>query len=206
MNQSVVSGHPSPSAVKVTIMNDDKKHSASTPASKALPHISDFVAISKADTHQKSFREEASGFDLIDKAAELIRVSEQRASQAEEKAERVSAKAIEAVKAAQVRFEQTQAHARLIEQHAAEQAKLAEERVTKAEALAQERIDEAHLWAEKAEERARAAESQLKDAEARATDAEERLEHLNHALRRKLSSAASMSRSGPVVHNVRSLN
>jgi hypothetical protein len=44
--------------------------------------------------HQKGFREETSGFDLIEKAAELIRASEQRASQAEEKAETVSAKAL----------------------------------------------------------------------------------------------------------------
>src|SRR5215217_5876074 len=155
-------------------MKKDQRKLASIPNEiAALPRISDFLPISIPKRRQ-SHSGEASAFDLIDEAAELIRASEQRASQAEEKAERVSAKAIEAVRAAQLNIEQTQAQRRLAEQHAAEQARLAAERVTKAEALAQERLDKAEACAQEAGERARAVESLLKAAEARAIDAEER--------------------------------
>ena len=99
--------------------------------------------------------------NLIDHAAELIRASEQRASHAEEKAEKVSAKAAEAVRTAQLRIEQTQAHARLVEQHSAEQVKLAHERIAKAEALAHERVEQAQASAQEGIERAQAAESRL---------------------------------------------
>jgi predicted S18 family serine protease len=179
-------------------MKKDQNKAGSTPGEMtALPRISDYLPISIAKPCQSG--EPATGFDLIDRAAELIRESEQRAMQADEKAERVSAKAIEAVKAAQMRVEQTQAQIRLVEQHAAEQAKLTAERMAKVEASAQERIDKAEAWAQEADERARAAESELKAALARASDAEETLDHLNEALRRKLTSVARSC--APAAHN-----
>jgi hypothetical protein len=185
-------------------MSKDQKQSAASPDLSAFHrNVTELVPISKASPHQEGSRGSI-GFDLIDQAVELIRTSEQRASHAQEKAEKISAKALEAVRAAQLRIEQTQSHARLVEQHAAEQAKLAEERIAKTEALAQERIEKAQAWAQEAEERARSAECQLQEAQARAIDAEDRLEHLNQALSRKLSSA-SMNRPA-VIHNLRSLN
>jgi hypothetical protein len=168
-------------------MQKDRKQSPVTSDSGAALHgnIVDLIPTAKASSDR------ASGFDLIDQAAEALRVSEQRASHAEEKAQKISGKAVEAVRAAQLRIEQMQAQARLIEQHAAEQAKLAQERIAKTEALAQERIDQAQTRAQDAEERARTAESRLRAAEVRANDAEERLEQLHAALRRKLSPPSS---------------
>jgi hypothetical protein len=186
------------SAAMVRTMHNGQKQSAD--AYSANPgSLINLIPIVKA-----SNPEEVNGFDLIDRAAELIRASEQRALHAEEKAEKVSAKAVEAVRATQLRIQQTQAQAQLLEHHAAEQVRLAVERIAKAEALATERIEQAQVWAEEAEERARAAESQLQAAEARASDAEERLEQLNQALRRKLSANAHHAAS--VTQKIRSLN
>jgi hypothetical protein len=165
-------------------MQKDRKQSPVTSDGGTALHgnIIDLIPVAKAHSDR------ASGFALIDQAAEAMQASEQRASHAEEKAHKISSKAIDAVRAAQLRIEQVQAQARLIERHAAEQAKLAEERIAKTEALAQERIDQAQTCAHDAEERARAAESRLRVAEARADDAEERLAELHEALRRKLPS------------------
>ena len=85
----------------------------------------------------------------------------------------------------------------------AEQVKLAHERIAKAEALAHERVEQAQASAQEGIERAQAAESRLRAAEARASDAEERFEQLNQALRRKLSAAAPQS---PATHKARCLN
>ena len=110
-------------------MKKDQEELATAPAEiVAMPRMSDFRPISIASPRLSNSRE-ASGFDLIDEAAELIRASEQRAAQAEEKAERVSARAIEALKAAQLSIEQSETQALLAEQQAAEQAKLAQERI-----------------------------------------------------------------------------
>jgi hypothetical protein len=179
-------------------MHNGQKQSAEAYSAKAGSLI-DFIPIAKASNPG-----EVNGFDLIDRAAELIRASEQRALHAEEKAEKVSARAVEAVRATQLRIQQTQAQAHLVEQHAAEQVRLAVDRIAKAEALANERIEQAQAWAQEAEERARAAESQLRAAEARASDAEERFEQLNQALRRKLSANAHHAAS--VTETIRSLN
>jgi hypothetical protein len=169
-------------------MTTNDKHPASNPLLSAIrPNLSTLLP---PDGEFQEFGSQATeGFELIERAATLIRTSEQRALQAEERAEKVSAKAIEAVKAAQLRVEQTEAHVRQIEQHAAEQAKLAQERITKAEALAQERVDKAEAWAQEADERARAAQSRLQAAEMRASDAEEQLQRLTETLKRKLSPA-----------------
>jgi hypothetical protein len=169
-------------------MSKDHKKSAREPVAPALPAgvVVDLIPVAKARADETGSAD-AGALDLIDQAADLLRASEQRAAQAQEKAEKVSARAIGAVRAAHVRIEQMQAQARLIEQHAAEQARLAEERAASAEALAQERISQAQAWAEEAEARARAAEGQLRDAQNRAGEAEERLSHLTDALRRKLS-------------------
>jgi hypothetical protein len=184
---------------------DQKELATATAEIVAMPRTSDFRPISIASPRLSDSRE-ANGFDLIDEAAEIIRASEQRAVQAEEKAQKVSARAIEALRAAQLTVEQSQAQARLAEQQAVEQAKLAQERIAKAEALSHERIEKAQAWAQEAEERAMTAEGQLKAAEARATDAEERLEHLNQALRRKLSAAARTPSRAANHENNRSLN
>jgi GTPase Era involved in 16S rRNA processing len=178
------------------MLNDEKQSPAIHPAVPAK--LAHFTPNAKPGLDW-----EGSSLNLIDHAAELIRASEQRASHAEEIAEKVSAKAAEAVRAAQLRIEQTQAHARLLEQHAAEQVKLAHERIAKAEALAHERVEQAQASAQEGIERAQAAESRLRAAEARASDAEERFEQLNQALRRKLSAAAPQS---PATHKARCLN
>jgi hypothetical protein len=171
-------------------MNADDKHPAITPllSGPIQPNLP--ALLPPPQTALEDLGSQASeGFELIERAAALIRTSEQRALQAEETAEKVSARAIDAVKAAQLRLEQVEAHARHVEQHAAEQAQMAQERIAKAEALAQERIDKAEVWAHEADERARAAQSRLQAAEIRASDAEERLQRLTETLRRKLSPA-----------------
>lgn len=123
----------------------------------------------------------AEGLDLIDQAAAFIRNTEQRASQAEERAEKVAFKAIEGLRTAQLRFEQAEARARQVEQHAAEEV-----------SLAQGRVAEAEGWAQEADERARAAESRAEAAEARAREAEEWLQRLTEALKQKLSFGAQV--------------
>src|SRR5215217_799868 len=78
-----------PMSIAKPEQGEPRKQMASTPNESAgVPDISDFRPISVAKPRQ-SHSGEASAFDLIDEAAELIRASEQRASQAEEKAERV---------------------------------------------------------------------------------------------------------------------
>jgi hypothetical protein len=109
----------------------------------------------------------AASLDLIDQAASFFKATEQRASQAEERSEKVAVKAIEGLRAAQQRVEHAEAQVRRIEEEAAEEVRAA--------------------WAQEAEERARTAESRVEAAEARAREAEEWLQRLTGALRQKLA-------------------
>ena len=76
-------------------MQKDRKQSPATSDGGAAFHgnIIDLIPIAKAHSDR------ASGFALIDQAAEALQASEQRASHAEEKAHKISSKAIEAVRA-----------------------------------------------------------------------------------------------------------
>jgi hypothetical protein len=178
-------------------MKQNSKHPvASMTASNVIP---------VENEHHDLSPDGVDGLDLIDHAAALLRQSEQRAVFAEDKAEKVSAKALEAIKAAQLRIEQTEMRARQVEQHAAEQVQLAQDRIAKSEAMAQERVEKVERWAHDAEERARAAIASLQAAEVRASDAEERLQHLTDNLRRKLSSPVSPV-SSVVMPTARTLN
>ena len=135
---------------------------------------------SQRDEHQSANPEWAAGLELIDQAADLMRSTEQRAAQAEDRAEKVAVKAMEGLRAAQQRFEHAEGHARQIEQNAADEVRLAQQRVAEAEA-----------WAMDAEERARAAEARVEAAEARAQEAEEWLQRFTEALREKLTFSAA---------------
>lgn len=128
------------------------------------------------DEPQLADSEWAESLDLIDQAAAFFKASEHRASQAEERAEKVAVKAIEGLRSAQLRVEQAEAHAQEIEERTAEDVRLARAGLAEAEA-----------WAMQAEERAREAESRMEAAEARAREAEEWLHRLTDALRQKLS-------------------
>lgn len=128
---------------------------------------------------------------LIDRWGVLLHESERRASRAQTSAELTCAEPTGAVSAAEVLVERTEAHTPMVAQGAIEQAELAQERFAKAIASAQQRIDEAEALANQAVERARAAESEFGAAQARALNAEERVEILTDLLRRKLSLTAA---------------
>jgi hypothetical protein len=124
----------------------------------------------------------AASLDLIDQVAASFKDSEQRASQAEERAEKVAVKAIEGLRTAQLRFEAAENRARQLEETTAEELRLAQHRVGEAEAWAQNADERAR----DAEERATAAEERAAAAELRARDAEEWLRRMTEALRQKL--------------------
>ena len=131
------------------------------------------------DEPQAPTSEWAASLDLIDQAAAFFKASEHRATQAEERAEKVAFKAMEGLRSAQSRVDEAEARARGAEEQAAEDIRLARGRIAEAEA-----------WAREAEERAREAESRAEAAEARARDAEEWRQRLTEALRQKLSFGA----------------
>lgn len=131
------------------------------------------------DEPQLAGSEWAESLDLIEQAATFVKASEHRATQAEERAEKVAVKAIEGLRSAQMRVEEAEAQTRIVEEQAAEEIRAARAGLAEAEA-----------WAQQAEERAQEAESRVEAAEARARDAEEWLQRLTDALREKLSFAA----------------
>jgi hypothetical protein len=124
----------------------------------------------------------AASLDLIDQVAASFKDSESRASQAEERAEKVAVKAIEGLRTAQLRFEAAETRARQLEESTAEELRLAQQRVGEAEAWAQNADERAR----DAESRAAAAEERAEAAEIRARDAEEWLRRMTEALRQKL--------------------
>ena len=128
------------------------------------------------DEAQPANSQWAEGLALIEQAAAYFTVSEHRANQAEDRAEKVAAKAVEGLRAAQARYEDAEARAQAAERHAAEEIRSAHSRLAEAEA-----------WAQQAEERAREAESRVEAAEARAREAEEGLRRMTEALRQKFS-------------------
>jgi hypothetical protein len=135
----------------------------------------------------------AASLDLIDQAAAHFKASEQRATQAEERAEKVAFKAIEGLRSAQLRVEHAEAQARAVEEQAAEDLRQAQARAEEAEAWArqaEERAQDAEERARTAESRMEEIESRLAATEARAREAEEWLQRLGGALRQKLSFAA----------------
>jgi hypothetical protein len=100
------------------------------------------------DEAQAANSEWAASLELIDEAAALFKATEDRAAQAEERAERVAFKAMEGLRSAQARVDKAEAHARAVEEHTAEEIRLARGRIAETEA-----------WAQEAEARAREAES-----------------------------------------------
>ena len=116
--------------------------------------------------------------------ATLLDDNQLRALRAEASAELTCAEVIGTVMAAEVLVGKTKAHARMVAQGAVEQVNLAQERVTKAVVVAKDQIDKAEALADQALERARAAEGELEAAQARASNAEERVEILTDMLRR----------------------
>ena len=140
------------------------------------------------DEAQAANSEWAASLELIDEAAALFRATEDRAAQAEERAERVAFKAMEGLRSAQVRVDKAEAHARAVEEHTAEEIRLARGRIAEAEA-----------WAQEAEARAREAESRAAAAEARARDAEAWLQRFTEALRQKLSFGAPQPAEHPLL-------
>jgi hypothetical protein len=116
--------------------------------------------------------------------ATLLDDNELRALRAEASAELTCAEVIGTVTAAEVLVGKTKAYARVVAHGSVEQVNLAQERITKAVVVAKDQIDKAEALADQALERARGAEGELEAAQARASNAEERVEILTDTLRR----------------------
>jgi hypothetical protein len=145
------------------------------------------------DEAQPPNPEWVASLDLIEEAAALFRATENRAYQAEDRADKVATKAMEGLKTAQVRVAEAEARVAEAEQQAADQIRLARAQAAEAETWARDaegRAREAEDRSRDAEERAREAESRAEAAEARARTAEEWLARLTEQLRQKLSFAA----------------